>query len=149
MLNGKFEVGDRIKATNNQAETGYCITINGWEGIVTEAEGEDGYFEAKDEKSEDSPFRLESIYFKIVPTVSKPIINKPFNRPKGMKNLAAAAKALKRTGPSKEYKVIIWGKLAIAAHDEQEAKEEVSKLIDQGLKIQSMNNLQIDNPQLV
>ena len=141
-----FKIGNKIKAIHDKYESGYTVTINGWKGIVTEDEDEDGNFYAIDEQNADPAYQLNSKHFELVTAAPIKSIYKP---PKGMKNLAAAAKALKRTGPTKNYSVIVCGKLAINAHDDEEAKEEIQNLINNGLKIETMNNLQIDNPQLI
>ena len=136
MMNKQFEVGDRVRAIGNENETGYSITINGWEGIVTEAEDEDGGFKALDEQNGDPAYQLKSQYFELVKTKQIKSIYKP---PKGMKNLAAAAKALKYSGPTSKYEISMTCNFEVDAHDDEEAIEKKDTLIKKGFRLIDTN----------
>lgn len=107
-----FKKGDKVRALENSE---YSITKNGWEGTVTEDEDSDGYMEVTGPNL-DVPVGVRAKLFEL--------INK-----KGMSNLANAAKAMKRMGPKKPFKVVLAFSIDVQATEKDEAREIVESLI--------------------
>jgi hypothetical protein len=131
MKDGKFEVGDLIIG-NEKANGKYGVTEEGWEGIVTESENDNGIFNAKSNDSEEETFEsLEAKYFDLMQPPKKPLI--VLNN-KGMNNLAAAAKALQ---PKTQYLITIREtkdhEITVEAPNEEDAKIMGMEMFEKGL----------------
>lgn len=127
-----FKEGDKIRGNQN-AEI-YSITNPGWEGTVVGVESAEDITVDSNEGS-GLPESLVVVDASCFDLIQRPINNKSSVKTKGMKNLAAAAKALKNSGPEEYYDVSLYITTKVLAHSEDEAIEITTDRFDQEIDL--------------